>query len=59
VKNDSQTLTVSEMRKALAKILAPLRGDQLVTFSFTAALPDYRHRVVYGELAASDPTDQP
>ena len=51
--------TVSEMRKRLAKILAPLRGDQEVFFSFAAHLENYQNplpkptpmQVIYGELA--------
>jgi hypothetical protein len=51
--------TVSEMRKRLAKVLSPLRGDQEVFFSFSAHLENYQiaptkptpMRVIYGELA--------
>lgn len=34
-------MTVSEMRKKLAKVLSKLRGDQSVTFAFGASLQNY------------------
>ena len=34
--------TVSEMRIRLAQVLSKLNGDQTVTFSFRAELPDYK-----------------
>jgi hypothetical protein len=51
--------TVGEMRRRLAKILSPLRGDQEVFFSFSAHLENYRvvppkttpMQIIYGELA--------
>lgn len=49
--------TVSQMRKRLAMVLSHLRGDQLVTFNFTARLPEYTPdplrgiKVSHGELA--------
>lgn len=56
--NGGAMLTVSEMRKRLARTLSGLNGDQLVAFSFTARLPEYQPRpliegvtVVHGELA--------
>jgi len=41
IDNGGQPITVSEMRRRLASILSGLRGDQMVTFSFTARLPHY------------------
>jgi hypothetical protein len=43
--------TVSEMRKRLAKILAPMQGDQEVFFTFVAHLEPRRPTVIYAELA--------
>jgi len=31
--------TVSEMRRELARVLAPLAGNQEITFTFSAGLP--------------------
>lgn len=36
-----EVITVSEMRKQLARILSPLSGDQEVFFTFTAHLEEY------------------
>ncbi len=53
-------MTVHEMRRKLAEVLANLRGDQLVSFSFAAHLPHYSPRsvtprtIIYGELAAPE-----
>jgi len=41
IDNGGQPITVSQMRRRLASILSSLRGDQMVTFSFTARLPHY------------------
>lgn len=54
--NGGQSMTVSQMRKRLAQVLSGLRGDQEVSFGFTARLPHYAPNpplatVVYGELA--------
>ena len=39
IERRSPTVTVSEMRRELARILAYLDGGQQVSFSFTAHLP--------------------
>ena len=39
VQRHSPTVTVSEMRRELARILAHLDGNQQVSFTFTAHLP--------------------
>lgn len=52
-------VTVSDMRKQLAKMLSGLDGSQMVVYSFRASLPFYRpilgtakfESAVYGELA--------
>lgn len=42
IDNQGQPYTVAEMRKHLAQVLSKLNGDQTVTFSFRANLPEYR-----------------
>lgn len=41
IESGGQEYTVSEMRRRLAQVLSKLNGDQKVTFSFRAELPNY------------------
>jgi hypothetical protein len=41
VQNHEPGTTVRDMRKQLARVLAALRGDRPVTFSFSAVLEEY------------------
>jgi hypothetical protein len=52
IESHEQGYTVSEMRKRLAQVLSKLDGDQPVTFTFAAALQNYKSKTVrMGELA--------
>jgi hypothetical protein len=45
VKIAETNVSVSDMRKQFAQILSSLRGDQKVSFSFTAVIEEYKSNV--------------